>query len=213
VTDSRFPDAPDRVARLPVDRRGFPIPWFVAWFDGEPDFRVTDGQKLGQAWASDLCWICGGGLGAYRAWVIGPICVVEGACPEPPAHLDCGQFAARCCPFLANPLMRRNDRRAPQLQKPGGIMVAQNSEATALWVTRGRGAQPFRAAEGVLFRLNPPERIEWYSNGRLALAHEVSAALDAGLPILRGSANDAGPAAVADLERRLQDIRRWTPAE
>ena len=34
---------------LPIDRRGFPVPWFVSWDDGGPDFRVIDRGKIVQA--------------------------------------------------------------------------------------------------------------------------------------------------------------------
>ena len=49
---------PLRMQRLARDARGFPVPWFVQWFNagepceygyGTPDFRVADIRKLGQA--------------------------------------------------------------------------------------------------------------------------------------------------------------------
>jgi hypothetical protein len=30
----------DEIRNLPRDKRGFPVPKFVAFIDGEPDFRV-----------------------------------------------------------------------------------------------------------------------------------------------------------------------------
>jgi hypothetical protein len=48
---------------LPVDERGFPVPWFVAWFDGKPEFRAMDGLKWIRAVREHLCWVCGGRLG------------------------------------------------------------------------------------------------------------------------------------------------------
>src|SRR6516165_2441496 len=40
--DARFPDAPDHIKRLGRDQRGFPVPWFVQWFE-------TDNSDLVQA--------------------------------------------------------------------------------------------------------------------------------------------------------------------
>jgi hypothetical protein len=41
-----LPDGmPESVGRLPVDHRGYPVPWFVAWIDGKPEFRCADGEK------------------------------------------------------------------------------------------------------------------------------------------------------------------------
>ena len=52
-------ELPGRMRALPVDHRGFPVPWFVQWFDegskpvlygvGTPDFRVIDPARIFQA--------------------------------------------------------------------------------------------------------------------------------------------------------------------
>lgn len=211
MRSSRFEDMPDRVASLPVDERGFPVPWFVAWFDGRPDFRVVHTPRYGEAWTEERCWVCGQRLGSYRAWVMGPVSVIEGATPEPPAHVDCGQFAARHCPFLANPQMRRSARELPAHGPAAGVTTSSASAVTAVWVTKGRGAQPVRAPHGVMFRLSDPVRVEWYLAGRPAQAHEVCGGLELGLPILREAAERQGGVALADLQRRLDGAKRWLP--
>jgi hypothetical protein len=209
----RFPDAPERVARLPADRRGYPVPWFVAWRDGEPDFRTVSAVRLSQAWADERCWICGERLGSFRAWVIGTMCAVERACPEPPSHLECAEFGVRACPYLANPRMRRVE---PEAQAPGqvavGSTVQMNTGASVLWITKGRGGRPFRSGGGLLFALDEPARISWWAHGRPACAEEVRRALDLGLPLLRATAQAEGVNAMADLDRRLAWVERRMPA-
>jgi hypothetical protein len=37
---------PARFARLPADERGYPVPKFVEWIDGKPDFRCVDSRWL-----------------------------------------------------------------------------------------------------------------------------------------------------------------------
>jgi hypothetical protein len=211
MSAERFSGAPDRIARLPSDRRGYPVPWFVAWRDGEPDFRVVSAPRLAEAWEGERCWICGGKLGAYRAWVIGPMCVLERACPEPPSHLECGEFAARHCPFLSNPKMRRREPSQHAHHRPTPNTVELNTETTAIWVTKARGAKPFRAGGGVLFGLSDPVRLDWYAHGRPATTAEVRAGLARGLPLLRDTAEAEGSAAVAELDRRIAWVERWIP--
>ncbi len=104
-----FSDAPNRLARLPRDRRGFPVPWFVSWKDGEPRFPVVDAEKLSIAWNDELCWVCGDKLGAHRGWVVGPMSAVEGATPEPPSHYECAAFSVSNCPHLATPGARYSE--------------------------------------------------------------------------------------------------------
>src|SRR5215469_14120297 len=106
----KLPEVPSRIARLPRDPRGYPVPWFVEWIDGKPDFRVMDARKLKLALREPRCWICGGQLGTYKAFNFGPISAVNGLSGEPPSHRECAIFAAQACPFLSHPKMRRNER-------------------------------------------------------------------------------------------------------
>lgn len=208
---TEFAGLPDRIARLPLDERGFPIPWFVAWFGGKPDFRVIHTPRYRQAWDGQLCWVCGQKLGSFRAWVMGPVSLIEGATPEPPAHLDCGQFAARRCPYLANPRMRRNGRALPAHGQAAGVTLEVEGGLTAIWITKGRGARPVEASGGAMFELDPPVRVEWYREGRVASPDEARAGLALGVPLLRAAVARQGPAALADLERRILKVERWLP--
>lgn len=35
------PTVPARMRHLPLDKHDRPVPWFAAWIDGQPDFRVV----------------------------------------------------------------------------------------------------------------------------------------------------------------------------
>jgi hypothetical protein len=84
-THARNVPMPDRVARLPR-ARGYPAPWFVAWVEGKPEFRVVREGGVVEAARADRCWICGQRLGRYRAYAIGPMCAVNRTSSEPPSH-------------------------------------------------------------------------------------------------------------------------------
>ena len=101
---------PPRIRRLPVSPAGFPVPWFIQWFDGGkpcapgdgvPDFRVFDAGKLRLAIKARRCWVCGGQLGVHLAFVIGPMCSINRVISEPPSHRECAVFSATACPFLS----------------------------------------------------------------------------------------------------------------
>jgi hypothetical protein len=68
---------PSRIAKLQVSAEGFPIPWFVQWIKGEPDFRIMDGEKLSIAVRHKRCWICGEQLGQFMCFAIGPMCMIN----------------------------------------------------------------------------------------------------------------------------------------
>ena len=120
------PHVPPRMQRRPVDHRGFPVPWFAAVIDGEPDFRVADHAKWRLALKQRLCWVCGEKLGVHVAYVLGPMCVVNRVTSEPGCHLECAEFSVQACPFLTKPRMRRNDKSLPDAtMDPAEIMIPQ----------------------------------------------------------------------------------------
>ena len=77
MTATRFPDAPPQIAALPLDARGYPVPAFVPWIDGKPEFRAVYPEAAGQAHRGGFCWICGRPLPGLKAFVIGPMCAVN----------------------------------------------------------------------------------------------------------------------------------------
>lgn len=197
-----LPDMPPRIKRLPVDKRGYPIPWFVDYVDGEPDFRVMDGRKLVRAVKESLCWICGQTLGSYKTFVIGPMCIVNRTSAEPPSHNDCAIFAAKACPFLTLPKAVRREANMPEAACEGaGIMIRRNPGVTALWTSKSYGT--FRAHNGVLFRLHDPTDILWFSEGRTATKEEILHSIETGLPLLRVEAEKDGEEGITLLSQMV----------
>lgn len=187
-----LPPLPPRMAGLPIDHRGFPVPWFVAWVDGEPDHRVVDPKKLQAAVGLGRCWICGGPLGSFKTFTLGPMCCVTRANSEPPSHIECARYAAQACPFLTRPHAKRREAGLPDDLRPAaGLPLDRNPGVVGLWTTKryttsrvhGVGANP-----GVLFRLGDPESLEFWAEGRSAKREEVIASVVSGLPTLANEA-------------------------
>ena len=179
---SRFPNAPRQIRQLPVDHRGFPVPWFVHWDNGEPDFRIIAPGKLEWAITGRKCWICGHVLGRVLAFTVGPMCVINRISSEPPAHLDCARFAVSACPFIVNPKMRRNEHNLPvDRVEPAGIHDPRNPGVMAIY--RCFNFKPFPAVGGVhgfLLEMGKPNGVEWYREGARASREIVLDALDSG---------------------------------
>jgi hypothetical protein len=207
-----LPPMPARIARLSRDKRGFPVPRFVAWVDGAPDFRLADERYLEQSLRRKLCWLCGDVLGVHVTFPVGPMCAVNRVTAEPPSHRDCALFAVRACPFLSNPEARRRERGLPDGHAPpAGEMIRRNPGVTCLWSTRS--FRPFRAGDGVLFRLGDPEEVLWFARGREATRAEVEASIASGMPLLRDPAEAEGAAAVRELERLHLAAIKFLPEE
>ena len=206
-----LPPMPDRMKLLKRDERGFPVPWFVHWENDQPDFRVIAPEKIAMAFRGGRCWICGGSMGVHRVCVIGPMCVVNRVTSEPPSHRDCAEFAARACPFLTKPRMRRNEKDLPVERMTVGMPIPRNPGCVALYETRA--VSPFKAGDGYLFRLGDPTRIDWWAEGRQATREEVLASIDSGYPILLDTATKHdGPDGVKELTRMRDAAMRYLPA-
>lgn len=98
---------PDMMKGLPLDKRGFPIPFLVAYdLAGEPMFTVNDDQKTMRAITESLCGICGQEL-TYGDlwWVGGPLSAFhpDGCYVDGPMHAECSTYALMACPHLAAP--------------------------------------------------------------------------------------------------------------
>lgn len=182
---------PKGIEALPKDDRGFPVPWFVAWINGEPDFRVIGENKIQQAYKHRKCWLCGCPLGFKAAFVIGPMCAINRVSSEPPSHPECADYAAKVCPFLTKPAMKRNEKDLPNHKEAAGMGLKRNPGCCLVWVTRTNGYKAFNApGGGVLFNVGSPLELRWYAEGRLATRAEIMSSIDSGLPLLQDGCFD-----------------------
>jgi hypothetical protein len=217
----KLPSPPIRIARLPKDERGYPIPWFVAYFkDGKeaprgepgalPDFRVLASGKRALAVKKRLCWVCGEPMGVHQVFPVGPMCTVNRTSMEPPAHRMCAEYSAQACPFLTVPARRRNEAGIDMKEHHvAGEMIARNPGAIALWES---GFSIFKVDNGWLIRLGEPTRVDWWTKGRLATRAEILEAIDSGYPSLLEAAQRDGREALDELERCRIRALNYLPA-
>jgi hypothetical protein len=195
---------PPRLRKLPVDARGYPVPWFVAWVPGPdgvevPEFRAMDGRKFRAAVKQKLCWVCGEPLGRWLAFPIGPMCAITRTISEPPSHLDCAEWSVRNCPFLSQPAMaRREDNLPADAREAAGHGLKRNPGVICLWITRSYELFP-DGKGGTLITVGAPERVSWWREGRAATAGEVEESVSSGFPNLLVAAQRDGPFAVEAL--------------
>jgi hypothetical protein len=205
---------PYTMQALPLDHRGFPVPWFVHVDDlGAPDFRMIGRGKIEAATRNRLCWICGRPMGRMMAFVVGPMCAIEAISSEPPSHPECATYAARACPFLAQPKMRRNAKGLPdEREPPGGIMITRNPGVALVWWCLRYDYEPDGKGEGgMLFIMGPHERLFWYCEGREASHAEVLDSFESGLPLLMATAGELSEEHVAALAIRTRAALKLLP--
>jgi hypothetical protein len=209
-----LPPLPAGLARMPTDHCGYPVPWFVAWYEGKPEFRATSPYRFRQAIAEKLCWVCGLPLRKRMTFVAGPMCGINRTSAEPPSHFDCAMFSAIACPFLSMPKALRREANLPDQRKPApGIALARNPGVTMLWMTKSFVA--FKTPDGgQLVEMGPSIHLYWIAEGRAAVRAEVMASITSGMPSLQAIADAESQEASDALSTAHYDFislidRRW----
>lgn len=200
-----LPPLPDKMRHLPIDERGYPVPFFVQWIDGKPDHRIVDSRKVSLCIKARRCWICGHELGAFKVFTVGPMCAVNRVSGEPPAHRDCALYAVHACPFLSRPRAKRRESNLPEEVRINDGMLEHNPGVSLMWTTRTY--KPFRGGGSILYDMGPAERMEWFAEGRPATLPEIEEAIGRGFPALMDAARQDGPASVELLSKRLESLR------
>jgi hypothetical protein len=204
---------PERIRRLPISDKGYPIPWFVATIHGEPDFRVIRPRGMIDAIHKKKCWVCGEPLGRTFAFTLGPMCAITRTNSEPPSHVECAIFSAKACPFLSNPRMRRNEKELPEERFTPGMAIPRNPGAVGVWVTRS--FKPFSDNRGnPLIQVGDPINVWWFAEGRNATRKEVTDSIESGIPILKKAAElEKSRGAMEALSGQVADVIKYLPLD
>lgn len=181
-----LPPLTARIAALPVDERGYPIPFFVAVIEGKPDFRVASTIAYAECINNNLCWVCGQKLGRHKAFLVGPMCGINRTSSEPPSHLDCAEWSVKGCPFLSKPNMVRNEHDLPVEKKPfGGVSIDRNPGVMLIWVTNSFKVYRPKQTHGTLINIGDPTALSFWREGRKATRAEIMESIDSGYPLLQ----------------------------
>jgi hypothetical protein len=210
-----LPPLPPDMRQLPIDQRGFPVPYFVKWVNGVPDFRILDMEKIHQSTVEGRCQICGKKLGRSGIFAVGPISAITLVDDEPPMHQLCAEFAAQACPWMMRPGMKRGQAVKPDgtltpaeiLNTPGTVY----SGAPKVWaLIEVQSYYADRQADGtILYHMGQPVEMSWWAEGRRATREQVIDATSDARTYLAN--HDPSPEAVADLDARMTELGQWLP--
>lgn len=215
-----LPPVPKHMQGLPIDSRGYPIPWFVITMpNGTRDFRIADESKRRKAARFSRCWVCGGNMELTDEepllyhFVIGPMCAVNRNTSEPGNHKDCAEFAVRACPFMLHPAAQYRDANlATAATKPVGA-IDGNPGVTCIWGTKD--FRPYTAgpqSNDWLIRLGDPVEVSWWAEGRPATRAQVEESFARRLPVLTKLAREGGPTHELQLQYMVERATATFPA-
>lgn len=205
---NRIENIPSELYTRPIDHRGFPVPWFVTRKDqnGNWDFVNIDPERFEEAFHRNVCWVSGKPLGAFKSFVVGPMCVINRVSGDPPVKLSMAHFSVLHCPFLSNPKAKRPGAKDDIEPEQRGLMVNRNPGISAIYTTKSYTRIP----SGILM-LGEPTSVEWWKEGRKATYEEAKSALLYGHGVLQEMAKDEGKEAEKELERYMEEAMVLLP--
>lgn len=202
---------PPRMRHLPIDARGYVVPYFVAWIDGRPEFRVIDPKTFARCLTRRLCWVCGDTLGQYLSFCLGPMCTITRTTAEPASHHSCASWSARNCPFLTRPHMVRREDDLTAICISSGDAIKRNPGVVAIWTTKQYRIFTDDKGGPLLSVGDPSRPVDWYAEGRTATRAEVEASIASGLPLLRAAAQQDGAEGHAALDHAIAAALQYLP--
>jgi hypothetical protein len=202
---------PDRVAKLPRDVRGYPIPYTVMIdAEGKPHFPVVDDVKRKDCMRRRLCGVCGELLGYWIWFVGGDRSAASRLFTDPPMHEECARYSLAVCAFLARPASKyRRPSEPKQIEGADGerLVVAMDDDGQtkrpphmALYRTRQYVIVrlPSRKVLELAYHAAPSKSIEWFPPLEAPDAGTQPPTETESEPL--GASHEAHPAAVASAE-------------
>ncbi len=129
-------EIPSFLSHLKTDARGYPVPFFVPWIGGKPDFRMLDANKQKMCVEKNLCSICGKKLHEYQYFITGPMGKMNGVHSDPPMHKDCAEYSINVCPHLHFEKAERNDREDYYKESKEGNTAAIYDKPKELFIIK-----------------------------------------------------------------------------
>jgi len=94
-------EIPNFLKHLKVDKRGYPIPFFVPWKNGQPDFMYQDAEKQKLTTEKHLCHICGKKLHKdYHYFISGIHGLTNQVASDAAMHRECAEYSLQVCPHM-----------------------------------------------------------------------------------------------------------------
>lgn len=181
---------PSNIALLPLDKRGYPVPYIVQRdIHGLPVFTMNDAEKHAECLKKKKCPICGLRLSKELWFVGGPLSAFHphGCYYDSAMHHECMTYALKVCPYLAlrnfnsTPL----EKKLPHLQArvPGKLVMDPTMEpgkpAGGYFVAVMAYGQTIEQ-EGVMRHqkpLRPYHKVEFWKDGtQVSLQDGIAAA-------------------------------------
>ena len=152
-------EIPQFVSHLKIADNGYPIPFFVAYREGKPDFRLLDARKYKHCLEQGLCAICGKkNIKESLYFIAGPQGMANGISTDAPMHKVCAEYSLRVCPHLALEKAERREKDVSHLSNPAMV----KEKPPVIFLVRTKRFEIIRNPHGgVLLKYKPVSHTEY----------------------------------------------------
>lgn len=182
---------PALMGKLPLDKRGYPIPCMVQYdSQGVPLFAVNNEHTRQRVILGGLCSICGNPLKDIK-WLVGGALSAfheNGAYFDPPMHFDCITYALKVCPYLAwSKYTGKTNTDKIQARVSGHYIVEDNTVIEGrpmIFVAVRFTRLEFIWEEGrvaYVKPLRPYSRVEYWKHGQRISNEEAAKLIEGGI--------------------------------
>lgn len=156
---------PPRIARLPKDPRGFPVPFTAQVLNGKADLTVIDPKKWDKALRQSLCGICGAALLDDYYFVGGEMCAANRLFTDLPMHSECATYSLQVCPFLAAPKMayRKDSTRDAEAHRT--LTSVSTERPSRFMLGHALGYELVSNGGEILLHAYPWFNLQWWKEG------------------------------------------------
>jgi hypothetical protein len=160
TTPAAIATEPHRIARL-RHVGGYPVPWMMI-FNGVPDFRTLDSEKVIRAARQRLCGICGERLGKHIVFVGGKNSCKAGHFVDPPFHRECAEHAFKICPYLLGRTDLDTQRSKPKVDDDMKLIEGDVADSDVMGIYQTRTYELGAHGDMLLFEAGACEEITYF---------------------------------------------------
>lgn len=152
-------EIPKELSHLKIDERGYPVPFFVSWINGKPEFRYLNNERQEMIIENKLCHICGLKLYKdYSYFISGPVGLQNRISSDAGMHRVCAEFSLRACPhlYLQKAERRQNDELGKKINARHDDVVIKEKPQT-LYLIKACKWKPVKHKGITYIRYQPTE--------------------------------------------------------
>lgn len=143
--------------------KGLVVPYSVQWFDGVPDFRVTNHDAIVNCVHNRVCGLCGHEIEKPEliCFLGGTNSLLSRLFTDPGMHEACAKYSVEVCPFLNGTLTEMRDLEGDKAKNVKTNELVNPTRPKKFGLLRAHSCRFVRFSGEVVIQSGREHSIEW----------------------------------------------------